>query len=172
MTYESEAAFRRALEDRLHNQSLSSGVPLVRLRKMVAFERLVARLLADQPERWVLKGGLALELRLGDRARTTQDLDRLLREAGSTTAIHQALVQAALLDLRDGFRFEVAAPSGGPDLRFPVQSLLDGRAFESFHLDIGMGDPLVEQPERLQFPPLLEFAGISPTAFPCYPVST
>jgi len=73
MRYESSAAFRRALEDRLRRQSLTSGTPLVRLRKMVAFERFLARLVVAQPRSWVLKGGLALQFYLGERARTTQD---------------------------------------------------------------------------------------------------
>jgi len=40
MKYESSAAFRRALEDRLRAQSITSGMPLVRLRKMVVFGRI------------------------------------------------------------------------------------------------------------------------------------
>ena len=78
MKYPTGTAFRRALEDRLHNLSLQSRMPLLRLRKLVVFDRLLARLLADAPERWLLKGGLALQLRLGSRARTTQDIDLLL----------------------------------------------------------------------------------------------
>jgi hypothetical protein len=35
MTYGSGAAFRRALEDRLRAQSLQTGAPLVRLRKLI-----------------------------------------------------------------------------------------------------------------------------------------
>lgn len=82
MKYESSAAFRHALEDRLRVQSVTSGVPLVRLRQVVAFDRFLARLVLDQPGTWVLKGGFALQLRLGERARTTKDIDLLLRAAG------------------------------------------------------------------------------------------
>jgi hypothetical protein len=64
MKYETGGAFRQALEDRLRVQSASSGSPLVRIRKMIAFERFLARLFTDQPNTWVLKGGLALQLRL------------------------------------------------------------------------------------------------------------
>jgi hypothetical protein len=60
MKYQNGAAFRRALEDRLRAQSLQSGVALVRLRKMVAFDRFLARLLLAQPDTWVLKGGQAI----------------------------------------------------------------------------------------------------------------
>lgn len=78
MKYGSGAAFRRALEDRLRKQSFHSGVPLTRMRKMIAFDRFLARLLREKPEEWVVKGGLALQLRLGERARTTKDIDLLL----------------------------------------------------------------------------------------------
>ena len=77
MKYTSGARFRRALEDRLRRQSLQAGVPLVRLRKMVAFDRFLARLLQSSPAEWVLKGGLALQLRLEEGARTTKDIEVL-----------------------------------------------------------------------------------------------
>ncbi len=95
MRYASGTAFRRALEDRLQASSLTSGVPLDRLRKMVAFDRLLARLVADGQENWVLKGGLALQLRLGTRARTTRDMDLLVRWHAMPSDIHQFLVCAA-----------------------------------------------------------------------------
>ena len=53
MKYQSGGAFRRALEDRLRIRSLNTGVPLIRLRKMVAFDRFMARLVAIQPHVWV-----------------------------------------------------------------------------------------------------------------------
>jgi hypothetical protein len=74
VNYKTGAAFRRALEDQLRNRALSTGAPLVRLRKMVAFDRILARLQATYPSAWLLKGGYALQLRFGDRSRTTRDL--------------------------------------------------------------------------------------------------
>jgi hypothetical protein len=59
VTYTNSASFRRALEDRLRNHSLQTGVPLARLRKMIVFDRLLVRLVHDRPDAWVLKGGLA-----------------------------------------------------------------------------------------------------------------
>ena len=147
----------------------------MRLRKMVAFERFLARLVAYQPGVWLLKGGLVLQWRLGNQARTTKDLDMLL--TAPIQDIHGALVQAALLELGDWFRFLAQQPTE-PDahnlvggLRFLVRALLDGRPFETFHVDIGWGDPVVEPAEELVAPPLLEFAEIRPTIVPCYPVT-
>jgi hypothetical protein len=39
----------------------------MRLRKGVAFQRLLARLLVIEPDSRMLKGGLALDFRLADR---------------------------------------------------------------------------------------------------------
>jgi hypothetical protein len=80
MRYDSPAALRAALEHRLHAQSLQSGVALNRLRRRVVFERIASRIDRAEPGRWVVKGGMALEVRLADRARTTKDLDLGLRE--------------------------------------------------------------------------------------------
>ena len=59
MRYATAAALRQALETRLLALSRSQGSSLVRLRKEVVFDRLLARLLVTAPGRWVLKGGLA-----------------------------------------------------------------------------------------------------------------
>jgi len=48
--YATTAAFRRALEDRLQDIARKEGVDLQRLRRQVAFDRLLARLFqAAQP---------------------------------------------------------------------------------------------------------------------------
>jgi len=75
MKYKSGAAFRQALEQRLLARSRETGTSLVRLRKGVVFDRLLARLTVAARGRWVLKGALALDFRLGERTRTTKDMD-------------------------------------------------------------------------------------------------
>ena len=75
MKYATPQAFERALSDRLKRQAAEQGVELDRLRKRVAFERFLARLFGRTSSRWVFKGGYALELRLGGKARATKDID-------------------------------------------------------------------------------------------------
>jgi hypothetical protein len=174
MKYESGGAFRRALEKRLRDLSLLSGVALDRLRKMVAFDRFLARLIQGQPDRWVVKGGLALQLRLGDRARMTKDLDVLALT--QKIEVTQALREAGKLDLGDWFSFEIADPTSRPatgfgGLRHSIQSHLDSRTFEQFHIDVGVGDPLVDAVDYLSTPDLLDFAGLPATLVPCYPIT-
>lgn len=51
MRYASAGAFRAALERWLHTLAEQTDVPLVRLRKLVVFDRLLARLMAVAPDR-------------------------------------------------------------------------------------------------------------------------
>lgn len=178
MKYKTAGAFRHALEERLRNQSLGTSQALIRLRKMVAFDRFLARLAKKEPEAWIVKGGFALQLRLGNRARTTKDIDvsGTNRWAREETIDH--LRAAASLDLRDWFEFEVGEPAeaatGAPGrgFRFPVRCLLDGRQFEDFHLDMGFDDPILEAPEEVTGPDLLGFAEIPPATVRCCPLTT
>ena len=175
MTYVTATAFRRALEERLRKSSLESNTSLNRLRKLVAFDRLLARMVTVNPDLWVVKGGYALEMRLGARARTTKDVDAALRAPLEDAS--SLLATAASAHLGDWFEFEVGQPgqaaTGAPQdgLRFPVRCLLDGRMFESFHLDVGTGDPLPGEVDYLTGPALLEFAGIAPVRVPAYPLA-
>jgi hypothetical protein len=141
---------------------------------MVAFDRFLARLIHNMPGIWVLKGGLALQLRLEEAARTTKDIDLL--DLANQDDLHRALLSALAIDLGDWFVFEVTIAEKLPKqdfggIRFRVRSLVDGRKFEEFHVDIGVGDPIIEAIDYLITPPLLEFAGIQPTVVPCYPIS-
>ncbi len=171
MKYSNPAALRQALEERLRTQAIQPGMPLIRLRKMVAFERLLARLVRGDDETWILKGGFALELRLGVRARTTNDLDLLATMPLTRERMHQAIIEAALKNLQDGFQFEVRQAVNINPARYAVQALLDGRTFETFHLDVGTGDPIVGPLEYITTPNLLAFADIPPVRVPCYPLT-
>jgi len=73
--YATPTAFRQALDHRLKTEAARLGLPLARLRKQVAFELFLRRLVAVAPDRWVLKGALALELRLKATTRPTRDID-------------------------------------------------------------------------------------------------
>jgi Nucleotidyl transferase AbiEii toxin, Type IV TA system len=173
MKYADGSAFRRALEDRLRAESLSSGISLVRLRKTIAFERFLARLVALSPEGWALKGGFHLQLRFGIVSRSTKDIDLFIPK--HLPEVRRLLSAAGAVDLKDGFSFEVssaaAAERPGSSARARVQSLLDGRVFEVFHVDVGLGDPSVDRFDQMPMSGLLDFAGVPSPRIPCYPVA-
>jgi hypothetical protein len=175
MNYTSGRAFRQALEVRLREQSAHGATPLVRLRKLIAFDRFLARLAHSQEDAWALKGGLVLQFRFAEKSRLTKDMDLHFRHPLADALL--ALRQPGLADLGDWFAFEVAEAVAAPEStravvrRFPVHGLLDGRTFEDFHVDVGTGDPVVEPFDVLTLPPILAFAGIDPVTFPAYPLS-
>ena len=73
-------AFRAALEARLKQTANNEQTDLQRLRRMVAFDRFLARLVQGEQIKWVLKGGYAMELRM-KKARTTKDIDLTIKES-------------------------------------------------------------------------------------------
>jgi len=76
--YQTAAALLAALNFRLLAEAEHRGIDVNRLRRQVAFERLLSRLsdpAAEAAGTWVLKGGLALELRLTNDCRSTKDVD-------------------------------------------------------------------------------------------------
>jgi hypothetical protein len=78
MIYQSAGAFRAAIDARLKRYAARHGeAALARMRKHIVFDRLLARLLTIGPDEWMLKGGVALDYRLGDKARATRDIDML-----------------------------------------------------------------------------------------------
>lgn len=170
--YGSPEGFRRALETRLGSISRDTGQSLTRLRKLVVFDRLVARLVTVGAGRWVLKGGVALDYRFGDRARTTRDIDFVVHGGEPGAIADLLLAQAA--DLQDFFTFaverstELADVDGADVIRFHVRAELAGRLFDAFVLDVGFDPP--DETVEVSGPNLLEFAGLRSPVVPAIPL--
>lgn len=174
MRYKTATAFRTALEQRLLGRSRASAMSLVRLRKAVVFDRLLARLALAAPGRWVLKGALALDFRMGEKTRTTKDMD-LVRQDDEESATAD-LIACQALDLGDFFVFgvqnaaRIIQEQEGAAVRYQVRSELAGRLFENVIVDIGFSDPLAWQPEVIRGTDLLAFAGLDPIEVPALPL--
>jgi predicted nucleotidyltransferase component of viral defense system len=168
--YATAEAFRAALDQRLRNEAATTGVPVMRLRKRVAFERFLARMTLAAPDRWVLKGAFALDLRLGLRTRTTKDID--LAGAHDETAATTDLLAAQTIRLPDHFNFEVARTTALDRtdefnaVRYSVTSEVAGRRFEQFPVDVALSENPTAPAEHLPIPNLLDFAEITPTTMP------
>jgi hypothetical protein len=173
MRYRDAVAFRQALEQRLKARAGGDGARLSRDRKRVAFDRLLARLAATAPERWLLKGGFALDLRLAEGARATKDID--LDWHGAEVDLLDALIDTAAYEAGDFFEFALQR-SGAPEdrlggsHRFGVAAALAGRPFETFALDIGLREEVAVSAEQLITPDILAFAGIEPVTVAAIPL--
>ncbi len=131
--------------------------------------------MAVAPDRWILKGALALDYRFGDRARTTRDVDLVMR--GDEVSATADLLAAQAIDPGDFFSFAIERAGAllpgadGAAVRYHVVAELAGRTVDEFVLDVGFDPPLGIEPDRLHGPDLLAFAGIDPVAVPALPLA-
>lgn len=105
--YMDAGSFRQALEARLNKMAKAQGADIQRLRRQVAFDRLLCRLFCYADSPWLLKGGYAMELRL-EESRTTRDIDlTACRPIGGRGKLHERILwllqEAASEDLNDSF---------------------------------------------------------------------
>jgi hypothetical protein len=177
--YETAAAFKQALEERLRSTS-TSGIDFARRRQLVVFDRFLARVALELGEAVTLKGGLAVELRI-ERARTTKDVD--LRVIGPPDDILDRLRAAARRDLGDFMTFTVRPDDRHPaiqndgmqyeGIRFRVECSLAGKVYgRPFGADVAFGDPMFGEPETMVAQDALGFAGIAPPSLRVYPIET
>jgi hypothetical protein len=175
MRYATAAAFRQALEDRLKTEAAKTGLSIARLRKRVAFELFLRRLVAVAPDHWVLKGALALDFRYQATTRPTRDMD--LGRDDSEDAAVEDLAAAQELALDDFFTFAAVRTDALDDtddfraIRFHVTAELAGRVFDQFVVDVGFADSISSTPEEIETSDLLTFAGIERIRVPALPLT-
>lgn len=170
MRYATAEAFRTAIERRLLSTSREQAVPLSRLRKLVVFDRLLARLMVVGPDRWMLKGAVALDFRYGSRVRTTKDLDLGCGEIEIVAT--SDLFAAQDIDLDDYFSFIISRTDAldealeGAAVRYRVRAELANRRFEEVIVDVGFDGIAPMVTDIVSGPELLRFAGFEPVRVP------
>lgn len=177
--YASAAALRAAIETRLTREADGSGRDLHWLRRRLVFTRILARLVATEPDAWVLKGGMAVELRRPGLARATRDVDVVLRpgavpDANDAEQVRELLLDALLEDVdEDWFAFRVLGGTrlrddayGRPAWRYLVEASLAGKRFAEHRMDVVARPEELGDLETLLLPDLLSFAGIAPRPVP------
>jgi hypothetical protein len=171
--FDSPAAFKASLESHLRKLAGERRTPLSTLQLKLVIERLLARLFHESDPPWLLKGGYAMDLRFRPRARTTKDVDLSIAlgshaQVEFSGAFRERLQEAVDVELGDYLSYRIGipkreltnAPRGGA--RYPCEAVLLGKIFAKFHIDVGNGDALVGEPERLLGDDILSFAGIPP----------
>lgn len=178
--YSTPQAFKTALEERLRTEAAKTGTDMGRLRQLLVFDRCLARLSAVFKDAIILKGGLALELRL-EQARTTKDID--LRIVGNLNQTLLRLQEAGQMDLGDYLTFEIQAHADQPEIdgpgtiyggqRFWAQAYMTGKIYAGpFGIDVAVAEPIVGLPDTVLGSTFLEFAGIEPVTLRIYPLET
>lgn len=173
--YATPAGFRMAVEARLRERARRLRVPVYIVRRQAALERLVVRLSKVAPGRWAVKGGFALETRLGERARASLDLDADHRQGAD--AAREDLQRAAIEDAGDYFAFAIVGTEELSEagvrlaLRYKLVSTLSGRTFEPLEVDVSIASPEPWDAEPVQRPGMLAELGFAPIEMSVVPVA-
>jgi predicted nucleotidyltransferase component of viral defense system len=173
--YGSAEAFETALSARLRRRPPGqTNTEFQRLRRYVAFNRFLARLISVDADNWLLKGGVALEYRMPAEARATTDID--LSARSDVASFTKSVTDATTIDLGDYFQFESTREPYRPvaglatTYRFSLEARLNKRRFEPLTLDVGFADPWLDVAEHLTAPDLLSFAEIAPITVRAIPI--
>jgi hypothetical protein len=175
--YASPAAFKHALEERLRRHAEEIDDDFGRMRQRCVVERFLARLAVQFGDRVVVKGGIALQLRI-EGARMTRDLD--LRMVGDAGNLLEDLRRAGQLMVDvDFLSFTVehhpkrptiegeGVPYGGQ--RFRVAAMLAGKIYGApFGVDVGFGSVMARPADVLSGTELFAFAGLPPVSVRVY----
>jgi hypothetical protein len=147
------------------------GLAVGRVRHWISFMMLSGALdqAAQQPggPRFVVKGGVALELRLPGRARATDDLDVVV------VCEEEALVDAFDAALRPGYgdctftRRADVHPLGDKGVRVWVQVAYRTQRWATVQVDLAHPDAADTETERLGGIPLTRFGLRGPSDVPC-----
>ncbi len=122
--------------------------------------------------RFTVKGGVALELRLRDRARATKDIDVVLHDRDADLA--RELERAAVSGDYQGFRFRrkgepIYLDNGTVSMEFAVT--YKGGSWTSINVDIARAEPTEAEVELVPAIALDDAVGITgPSELPCLPL--
>jgi hypothetical protein len=117
-------------------------------------------------DRWAVKGGMALETRLGEHARVTVDLDADHIQGGE--AARADLQRAAVDDVDDHFAFALVSSEALQEvgvrlaIRYGLASSLAGRPFEPVQVDVTIAPPEFWDAQPAQRTGLLAGLGLDP----------
>ena len=157
----SAAAFKASLEAHLRKRADERGVPFSTLQLKFVIERLLARLFRDSlaavaPEGRV-RDGPPLPPAGADHEghRPLRVARRRRGRAGCPRPCGTGSRRRPTADLGDYLTFRIGepkqeltnAPQGGA--RYPCEAVLLGKTYAKFHIDVGVGDAVVGEPERL-----------------------
>lgn len=168
-----EGPVKSHLERLIGRYGRDESVAVGRVRRWVSTMAMLGALeRVEQPggePRFVLKGGVAIELRLRAGARATQDVDMIFR--GPSSELIDALDVAFAEPYRD-FAFERGEPvDRGPHARrFDVRLAYQSRAWGTLRLELSGPDVSGDEVELVPAISLADFQLAGPMEVACLPL--
>jgi Nucleotidyl transferase AbiEii toxin, Type IV TA system len=153
------------------NYAEASGLGVRRVRQRVsamaflgALERVREE---DSPTRFLIKGGIACELRFQDQARATRDLDALFH--GSLDKL-LADLDTAFASPYSGFSFSYTPPEAVRETgahHFDVKLAYEGRGWATLRVEVSPPEGRAHEPESVPALSVSEFGLTGPAEVAC-----
>lgn len=149
----------------------ATGLGVRRVRQRISAMAFVGALERvreeDSPARFLLKGGMACELRFQDKARTTRDLDALFH--GSLEEL-LANLDAAFATPYSGFSFNYAEPAMIGETvahRFDIKLTYEGHSWATLRVEVSPPEGQAHEPELVPALSVSEFGLTGPAEVTC-----
>lgn len=155
-----------SVKQRLINIARTRGVPVNEVLQFYAMERFLYRLgRSSQRDRFLLKGALLLQAWRLAESRTTRDIDLLGKTGNSIENVSQMIAAVCALDYshEDGMVYaadtiqasRIKEDADYEGVRVVFNAYL-GPARLPMQIDIGFNDVVTPEPQKLEYPPLLD----------------
>ncbi len=172
LPYTTASAFDTALKAHLAAATETSVHGINELRRQFAYDRLLIRLFAADPDRWILKGAGGLLARHPERARHSKDIDMYYRGEISM-ALDELRDLAADDTVGDFFTFDIERlpDRGGSDsARLRVISYLGNGEFQRFSIDLVIDSNMTQEPETVAALRPVPIDGLPTADYRVYPL--
>ncbi|NNH70033.1 nucleotidyl transferase AbiEii/AbiGii toxin family protein [Nocardia uniformis] len=168
----SPQAVRSSVTDHLEKHAKASGQSFNVAKRRFVMSRFLARVFAVDPQRWILKGGVGMMVRLPE-SRYSRDIDIM---AVSGTVDPVADLRHAVGQHIDHFRFDIGpatALSNGKGATVTVTARIGTNTFETFSIDlVDWRRPLVGPVEHHTIPRVVDTDDFPPeTTVQLYPLA-
>lgn len=157
-----------SVRQRLLNYAQANRRPFAEVLQYYAMERFLYRLsVSPHSGKFLLKGALLLTAWRAPISRPTMDIDLLGRTGNQVDAVVRLMWEVAQLEVpSDGVVFDSASFTGEAiredadysGVRVTFGGSLD-KARIHMQIDIGFGDVVTPEPEKLSYPTILDFPG-------------
>ena len=155
-----------SVHQRLLDKARESSRPFNELLQYFAIERFIYRIAkSSYANRFILKGALMFSAWSGALSRPTMDIDLLGKIDNKLDTITAAIKEVCLIEVeKDGIYFDaetvdairITEDAEYEGVRARVHGNM-GKARVSIQIDIGFGDVIIPNPERISYPTLLDF---------------
>jgi predicted nucleotidyltransferase component of viral defense system len=156
-----------SVRDRLLNRAKRDKRPFGELLQYYAMERFLYRLSQSRhADRFILKGALMLRAWQLPELRPTMDIDMLGRTSNKEAELVSQIRDILVMNVEpDGLTFKadsiqaerITEDADYEGIRIRFLGLLE-RARIHMQIDIGFGDVVYPEPERMDFPAMLDFS--------------